>query len=82
MEEVVNDLEIAKMLGLVEGETTTNGIDNLDEKAETEERVTGETVESTGKVNTGAVAKTVVSVVVMLLGVGIVVLSLRKIKKK
>ena len=82
MEEVVNDLEIAKMLGLVEGETTTNGIDNLDEKAETEESVTGETVESTGKVNTGAVAKTVVSVVVMLLGVGIVVLSLRKIKKK
>lgn len=82
MEEVVNDLEIAKMLGLVEGEATTNVIDNEGEEAGTEESVTGEIGESTGEVNAGAVAKTAVSVVVMLLGVGIVVLSLRKIKKK
>ena len=84
MAEVITDPEIAALLGIAVEEVMEETV----EETETEEAVTEDVsaeeavAESANEVNTGAIAKTAVSAFIMLLGVGIVVINLRKSKKK
>lgn len=79
MRDAIADPDIAAMLDLVVEET----VEETPQESQTEETVAEESVsEASNKLNTGALAKTAASVVVMLLGVGIIVVNVRKSKKK
>ncbi len=84
MMEMIADPEIAALLDIaVEEVVEETTEETVTEEEASEEASAEETVaESANKVNTGAIAKTAVSAFIMLLGVGIVVINLRKSKKK
>lgn len=83
MMEMIADPEIAALLDItveeVVEETTEETVaeETASEEASAEETVT----ESANEVNSSAIAKTAVSAFIMLLGVGIVVINLKKIKR-
>lgn len=83
MMEMIADPEIAALLDIaVEEVVEETTEETVTEEEASEEASAEETVaESANKVNTGAIAKTAVSAFIMLLGVGIVVINLRKSKK-
>lgn len=84
MMEMIVDPEIAALLGIAVEEVVeeTTGEAVTEEVASEDASVEEKVAEGANEVNSGAIAKTAVSVFIMLLGVGIVVINLRKSKKK